>query len=660
MTDLKYSVLFPKLLQRPSAQNPDPSRSGPGARPTTRGFPIYWCVADLVWLPFLPAVVTYHHPIFTDMNRYPDVIHVENGFILDSSAVRHWYSVEFIIRTATEKIFSSTSTAHHRPPFYPSSYGYRQTFPTKKEAKSVAKASVSAFHHALAYCSYAMASVDFPRSELESYEDLAGAPSVLQNLITDDASRFLLKQLWSTLGEMRRMRNFSGVVVSYDRPCDCQSVQRMYRYGVPVFVRWSPGSHSQSYCEFPQSEILAKWCPPAGYFAVLASPRLHLTSFPPPVITLVESKDEHPWESSRVSSPAPVDLLRVIGEFLFSRYGVIQISEVTDPSKNSAWSAVLGVCGTPPKSLVHLYNWVTAGHWPLGMCDVSPDLIHASLLTSRRFRSAVRVTFLQECQSYLVSVAEGWSVGWTLIISDPLTVLQMKREGWDDPHDLINGLIKKGAPFCILNPENLEAPLIHDNPRSFIEWPQDGGLTYPAYRQQLRKFFIRWPHAYGAALAAGGILWRIATDVLPSPNGTDVVHPFHRNRRVSRIIGGKEYWTPSLTQLESDIIVGVYKWIIHRFNAADEEPAFSAGSFREESWWPKPQMWRESGLEFGVWAPLNEEWYMNRAIELEEGDGRLIEVKEWRSKIEFKKEDAAKFISCAQHLTKKYLREHRW
>ena len=377
-------------------------------------------MAGLFWLPYLPAVVTYNHPIFNDMNLQPDVIRVEDGFILDPSAVVHWQRIEFIIQTTAEKLISRCSTAQHLPPFYPSSYGYRQTFPSRIEAKSVISTSVSAFHHALAYCSYAVASLDVPQDTVESlYEDLTSAPPVIEEIVTDDASHVLLKLLWSTLGEMHRMRNFSGVVVSYDRPYDCRSVRRMHRYGVPVFVRWSHISRSQSYCEFPQNGILAEWCPSADYFATLGPDQRHShflsaapsTSHPtpllPPVTALVDSEDGHPGESSHVSSPMPVGLRRDIGEFLHSRYGVNYISEVIDASKDRTWSAVLGICCAPPETLVILYNQVTAGHWPFGICDLSEDLIHTSLLTRQPRNSSIHATRLPGSQGYLISISEG-------------------------------------------------------------------------------------------------------------------------------------------------------------------------------------------------------------------------------------------------------------
>ena len=244
-----------------------------------------------------------------------------------------------------------------------------------------------------------------------------------------------------------------------------------------------------------------------------------------------------------------------------------------------------------------------------------------------------------------------------MIISDPLTVLQIKREGWADPHDLLNGLIKKGAPFHVLNSQKLEGSQFYGDPGN--EEPREHP-TYAAYQQHLRRYFIRYPHAYGAALSAGGILWRIAMDVLPSANRSDIIRPFHRNLCVLMIVNGREYWTPRLTRLEKDVVVGVYKRVIWRTNAADEHPGVSEVVPVEESWWPKPQMWKESGLEFGAWAPLDEGWYMNRAVEVEEGGGRLVDVSEWRSQIRYKKKEAQKFISCARLLTENYLRDHRW
>ena len=263
----------------------------------------------------------------------------------------------------------------------------------------------------------------------------------------------------------------------------------------------------------------------------------------------------------RAFSPTLASMWRDTGEFLHSRYGVNYISEVTDASKDSTWSAMLGICCTPPTSLVDLYNHVIAGRWPRGTCDLSPDLTHANLLPGASPGLSTRATLLSTSQGYLISISEEWNVSWKLIIWDPLTVLQIEREGWVDPCDLINGLVKKGVPFQILNPQKLEGAQLHNHPDPVVHpgGKQPQRSAYLAYRQELQQFFIRHPHAYSAALSAGGILWRITMDVLPPPNGADVIRPFHPDRCLSLTINGKEYWTPRLTLPEKNVVVGVCK-----------------------------------------------------------------------------------------------------
>ena len=580
-------------------------------------------MAGLVWLPYLPAVVTYLHPIFGSMNLRPDVVPVEHGFVLDPLTVIQWENVESAIQVVTEGLLSSASTAQHPPPFFPSSYGYRDTFPTRKRAKNAIKPSVLAFHHVLAYCSYLVASLDFPRERLESfYEDLTNAPPTLQNIMTNNGSGVVLKLLWSTLGEMHRARNFSGIVVSYNRPYNYKSIQRMQGYGVPVFVQWSCSARSQSYREFPQAEILDKWCPSPDSFAILcpgqsftrsvshAPSAQHPIPLPPPVPTPIESHGRCPWShrctlglshtslsedtvhaasgsaadeneagfpaeeshsntairsgplhSSCVSSLELMGLWRDVGEFLYVRYGVSYISEVVDPRKDAKWSAVLGICCSPAASLVDLYNCVTRGRWPYGSCDLSLDLARANLLPGPSADYPIHSTPLPGSQGYLISVAEAWGVSWKLIVRDPLTVLQIEREGWVCPDGLIGGMIRKGVPFRILNPVKLEGEEVCGNrgPVVYTDGNEPERVAYLVYREQLRRFFTDNPHAYSAALSAGGILWRIAMDVLPALNAEAVVRPFHPGRCTLSTIDGKEYWTPWLTPLEKDVVVGVQR-----------------------------------------------------------------------------------------------------
>jgi hypothetical protein len=163
---------------------------------------------------------------------------------------------------------------------------------------------------------------------------------------------------------------------------------------------------------------------------------------------------------------------------------------------------------------------------------------------------------------YLLSGDDGRSRGWKLLIQDPLTLLQIEREVWDsDPDALIINLVKKGLPFKVLNTDVLQGATFYDH-RGPVVHPTGkppGKIDYLAYRQELGDFFARYPHAYAAALCAGGILWRIAMDVLPLPRESDVTRQFNPYGCVSQTIGGSRYWTPKLTVCEEEVIVGVYK-----------------------------------------------------------------------------------------------------
>lgn len=248
------------------------------------------------------------------MNRSPSVVVVKEGFVLDPSVTDHWSNIESIMRTTIERLRTDALTSRHRPPFYPSSYGYRQTFSTRKRAKDAIKVSVPAFHHVLAYCSYMIAStgvLHFSQDGHRSlYENPAEVDSIFEKIVSSDkqdSSHILLKLLWSTLGQIRQTRNFSGVVVTCDRPFDCQSVQDMHRYGVPIFIRWSNRFRFQTYSTFPNSEILMQWRPPADSFEVVdqpqhpagshsVTPSVRQPSPPPPMTSLDECADKYPWQ----------------------------------------------------------------------------------------------------------------------------------------------------------------------------------------------------------------------------------------------------------------------------------------------------------------------------------------------------------------------------
>ena len=309
----KYDFLFPELLPLPPPRNPVPSESRPPPTDPIRGFPIRWFSAELPWLAYLPAVITYHYPIFTSMNRSPDIESDRGKFKLSQPVINHWSNVESVMGSTIRKLQGMVTVCRHHPPSYPASYGYQRPFKKRKDAKDIVKNSLLAFQHMLAYCSYMDASVETPRASRDQHtlHENSSRISALYRDVEDNENRggshILLKNLWSSLNEVRRTRNFIGVVITHDQPCDCRSVEVMRRYGVPIYVRWSSHLRLESYRNFPQGHVLASWRPSIDSFAILDLPQRSANFHPSvssvqqppsllPSVALDRYADAYPWK----------------------------------------------------------------------------------------------------------------------------------------------------------------------------------------------------------------------------------------------------------------------------------------------------------------------------------------------------------------------------
>jgi hypothetical protein len=301
---------------------------------------------------------------------------------------------------------------------------------------------------------------------------------------------------------------------------------------------------------------------------------------PQPEQTDAGSHNEHPTpvpfdsraqleqlrSEQRNTSSELVSVWNDAGEFFRKRYGLLEVSSDEAADMQRVWSTGLGLTlGAPSTSIVQLYNSFGEGAWPPNICDASPNVDPRDSLLIRSPGATLRISGVPDLGAYVVTLGGPREVDWRLLIQDPLTLLQIEREGWDRDQDtLVVNLIKKGIPFQILNPQKLEGaefydhlgPIVHPTGRA----PEY--VDYLAYRQELGDFFARYPHAYAAALSAGGILWRIAVDVLPMPDESDITRQFHPAGCISLLVNGVKYWTPKLTVQEEEVVVGIYKWAV--------------------------------------------------------------------------------------------------
>ena len=77
------------------------------------------------------------------------------------------------------------------------------------------------------------------------------------------------------------------------------------------------------------------------------------------------------------------------------------------------------------------------------------------------------------------------------------------------------------------------------------------------------------------------------------------------------------------------------------------------------NWWPKPQTWSGSGLDFGAWAPLAEGWYSARNERLNHPGATCVRSRGWKANLKFQSSGAAKFLTAARSLAESFIKEHR-
>ena len=268
------------------------------------------------------------------------------------------------------------------------------------------------------------------------------------------------------------------------------------------------------------------------------------------------------WQFS--TPKALADMWLDAHEFVATRYGLREISQVQTDDKR-LWNKKLGLKpGEVYRDLVELYTSVVVrGCWPSG-CDLSDTAPVPRTFPSRNPASVLALTMTN--LGYVIEVQDGVVRRWKLLIKDPLTVLQIEREGWcSDGGKLVVNLVLRGIPFEVLHRDIVcdwrpfhphPGPVIHPDGQDPLR------VDYFVCRHELARFLIEYPHAKAAALCAGGILWRLALDVFEVPSEAEIVVPFHESACTSRMIDGEKYWTPHLLGQDENVLVGVYRWAV--------------------------------------------------------------------------------------------------
>lgn len=352
--------------------------------------------------------------------------------------------------------------------------------------------------------------------------------------------------------------------------------------------------------------------------------------------------DDIPIPGSSLPKPPP---LIPVEDFAYKRYGLLVSGDVV-PTAEARWPQRLGLKGRTLTSYIQLHDSFLQGVWPPKICDLSPDTSHPGFST--RFRGPriwIRHSTATTLQGYIITLTRHPPVNWKIFIEDPLTILQIDREGWDhDPDNLVANLVRKGLPFKILNPERLEpgsfVPHLNSFPVPHFDRQLDRA-DYINYQNEALRFFQAYPHAYAAALSAGGVLRRIAMDVLPSPQESDITRLFHLEACSEAVVNGVHYWTPDLTNAQEDVVIGVSTCPLSckapYINSA-ETFYLRDTAFRQDghlSWWPRCTNWDSSGLDLGAWSPTDEFWYTERKAALMASTAGPVRTRDWKKRLKY-------------------------
>ena len=331
--DPHHGNLWPAEVNMRRERDPIPSAAVfPGQ--TRYGYALCWSRPGFEWYPYLPAVCSFHYPIFRGMTS-ATIISTGSGWKLRDEDIQRWSSVEFVLQKTISIVGGGQlSDLEHVVPHWPSFFAYDRLHSLEAFARKSKMASLNAFQRMLAYCSYATSyACAKGQAGSQDHDQYFSNPSMAEDLFKrfgENAAgsniQILLKFLWATLGEIHRSRNFVGIAVSYHRQFYYPAVRIMASYGVPVYVRWHESSKLQSYVNFDQHYMLKDWVPSLDDFKILQPLPPAANSYPPLPSENLPTTDSasHPLPAQRPGSTKPKNLFTDPMEYINQRKASIQ------------------------------------------------------------------------------------------------------------------------------------------------------------------------------------------------------------------------------------------------------------------------------------------------------------------------------------------------
>ncbi|KAM6490052.1 hypothetical protein JOM56_014631 [Amanita muscaria] len=210
---------------------------------------------------------------------------------------------------------------------------------------------------------------------------------------------------------------------------------------------------------------------------------------------------------------------------------------------------------------------------------------------------------------------------YLLAVRNPVDICQLFRENIESVLAMARYLLSCGIPFATVRCLPL-TPAARREPRPRLGFRRQGHVfdaaDYNAYEEAKND---RLKSSVGrAALMRGGIVWRLAKDVVPVKSVTKGPSPgIKEDGYVWDTMDDFRLVDDSLSLRDEDVICGMYY--------VETKP----NQYEQRSWWPQSNTWETCGYNLGYWTPDCETWYRKRWEEIRGGEAELHNATKWRS-----------------------------
>ena len=295
----------------------------------------------------------------------------------------------------------------------------------------------------------------------------------------------------------------------------------------------------------------------------------------PQQLTVQHWRNEH---AEIYGSPSTVSTLNIndqLPDILYERYGFVDPGLTNNQfSSSTNWDTVRKIFGRKD-AFVEPGLHAPISHFmecmiskdrnpPVELWDLSAECI--SRLADNA-NAGLQVTQVGGSKiHYVISAtnAHDNDTGWQLVLGDPATILECLRQSRTSIRQIALYLFQTGRPFSTrIRREQCQRPAQDAQPLMTLGWrlPNHRPTIYEYnYYEEIRRNFFRRPHSRAAAIAKGGIIWRLSLESTGCLNDDIVLGgPSDEVLSHGASIGPEGLWDDDVSEREMDLICGVYK-----------------------------------------------------------------------------------------------------